>query len=1009
MHMGRRIGQLLALLAISSFGSSLLAAPVGVFENAVDIGQPPGPGSTVFDGARYTMRGSGADIWDGGDQFHFAYRRIFGDFQATIRITSRSTLPAGSGSWGRYGLMARWGLETNAKYSLISGVLPTVDAPQAAFGPFYQFRLYNGLNDGNRINYSVDPGTFPANGNKPNWMRLVRHGGTIYGYLAEDANSDGEPDRWCLVGSDSSLSSVPSLLVGVALHSQSGANLGTIVFDNVTFERPPDAIPLTCDEGAVFAQRDFTSGLGSGAKVAAPWSPYTPRVQGGRLNLTPETAFGVGAATWFDFGASTQELAADGFVAEFDAYMSRTGVIFGDVFPDLNPADGLTFAVVERGSEILGACPDRSEPRVARFTSSALPWSGAGCAPAVLTSDIGDLTPSFLSTNSVRSQGDIWSGGDSFLYQYASLTGDFDVAVELRSYAHSTGVGRWGKFGLMVRQTLDPTSRFTMVAAHGPSLEDPARMTGRTVHLDPGDVPMYESIFPAVGARPRFQRLTRRGNRVQGWVSDNPGLADGALNPYNDCNWIAGAVDDWGPAAPATLLVGFANSNHNSSGCAEQLIQYRGLPAARPSPVPLSDLVGFGGGGLGYGGGSLRGRTECHPSFAVELDNWVGGGEPGNEPFDGGSPTYDGNYHVGLDVNAEVSSIQTNVDHGVPTSYLPFIFDPANGVHVKVRYEPGGTVTTYIRSNVPPAAEYEVLSERIPPLAGPLLFGFTVGTGAATATQEVDNLVVRRIACTEQPRSAKKPVLIDLGNVTGGGDGSRHSLAPYAGVDQRNGTFVTAGFDGRINDNDGNYIAAGPAPFIDSVFFIEPRLPGRDPPQAITQSGVAYFFGPTDSTRSSWNFILKDRTGGLSAPGINVGGITDFTTSVGLHSAMGITYDLDALRATHGAENVQCFSTVWGLDNCATGDVNLYALLSQESGVISQRSFHATAGFLGDPAAPDSERRQVPHARDRLERERQLRSCDVRPGHCHGAALPFLLELHFHLGGFPGPRQYERR
>src|SRR4029450_8230175 len=65
MHMGRRIGQLLALLAISSFGSSLLAAPVGVFENAVDIGQPPGPGSTVFDGARYTMRGSGAGIWGG--------------------------------------------------------------------------------------------------------------------------------------------------------------------------------------------------------------------------------------------------------------------------------------------------------------------------------------------------------------------------------------------------------------------------------------------------------------------------------------------------------------------------------------------------------------------------------------------------------------------------------------------------------------------------------------------------------------------------------------------------------------------------------------------------------------------------------------------------------------------------------------------------------------------------------------------------------------------------------
>jgi hypothetical protein len=204
--------------------SPLAAGPVGLFDDAVDIGGPPAAGSTTLDGETYTLRGSGADIWDGGDQFHFAYRRVTGDFTATMRVTSRSTLPAGSGTWGRYGLMARWGLETSSKYSLVSCVLPTEEAPLGGWPPFYQFRIYHGLNDGNRINYWADDGTFPAEGRAPSWMRLVRNGSTLYGYLAEDANADGAPDAWCLVGSDSVGGLPPSLLVGPALR-QPGLDL----------------------------------------------------------------------------------------------------------------------------------------------------------------------------------------------------------------------------------------------------------------------------------------------------------------------------------------------------------------------------------------------------------------------------------------------------------------------------------------------------------------------------------------------------------------------------------------------------------------------------------------------------------------------------------------------------------------------------------------------------------------------------------------------------------------
>jgi hypothetical protein len=689
-----------------------LCAPVGVFDDAVDIGPPPVAGSTVLNGSTYTLRGTGDDIWDGGDQLHFAYKLVGGDFTATVRITRRDRTPAGSGQWGRHGLMARWSLDRNSKYSFVGTLLPTQDNPAAWHPPLYQFRRIHLQNDTNRINYWVDDGTFPNAGRLPTWMRLVRRGTAVYGYLAEDANGDGQPDRWCFAGSDSSPYMPEQLLVGVALQPQAGTNLGTIAVDSVTIERPGRSPPLDCEPGSVFASSDYSSGFGALApsvRIAVKSGAFTPAVTGGRLRLMQDGTFSASTAVWYDITGS-ETLTANGFLVEFDAFMVKPGLP-GDV----NPADGMTFAVVQAGS------------------------------------GLGDLT----------------------------------------------------------------------------------------------------------------------------------------------------------------------------------------------------QLGGDGGGAIGYGGSRLRELAECHPSFAVEMDNWVGGGEPGNEPFDAGAPNFDGRYHFGLDVNAEVSSIQTNADLGVATDLLPDAFDPA-GVHVRVRYSPDGQVDVFARSNRPFSAEYPVLSAALPPLAGPVIFGFTAGTGAATSTQEVDNLVVTSLSCAPPSGFTAAGYAIDLGNIAGGGDGARDLPAGFIGVDPRNGRFATAYVNGPVADSDpegdGLNPSPGDGPYIDSVFFIGPQHFGDFLlPQAITQSGLRYEFAQADEANSGSNMILKDRNGGVSSPGITVGSLTGFTTAVGIHASMGVTFDLDALRARHGAENVGCFSTVWGMDGCAGGDVNLYAVLSGDStGVIAARRFRAT-------------------------------------------------------------------
>ncbi|HZN60442.1 MAG TPA: C25 family cysteine peptidase, partial [Planctomycetota bacterium] len=195
---------------------------------------------------------------------------------------------------------------------------------------------------------------------------------------------------------------------------------------------------------------------------------------------------------------------------------------------------------------------------------------------------------------------------------------------------------------------------------------------------------------------------------------------------------------------------------------------------------------------------------------------------------------------------------------------------------------------------------------------------------------------------------------IDLGDVATGGDGTGTAPPANTGIDERTGDFTTDYFDGPVSMGDAVDDGRNPSPasdsaYIDSVFFIEPGLPGTGAAsQVITQSGVRFdSFRSTDGNGTGWNYILKNRNGGVSTPGIQVGGIAIPTGSaVGIHASMGITFDLNALRARHGADRVGCFESFWGMDNCDAGDVNLYAILSSDAGVIAggSRSFHALPG-----------------------------------------------------------------
>jgi TolB protein len=67
--------------------------PVGVFTDHADIGSPKISGSTGYDetSQTYTLQGAGYNIWFGRDEFHYAYKKLAGDFILTANFAFTGT------------------------------------------------------------------------------------------------------------------------------------------------------------------------------------------------------------------------------------------------------------------------------------------------------------------------------------------------------------------------------------------------------------------------------------------------------------------------------------------------------------------------------------------------------------------------------------------------------------------------------------------------------------------------------------------------------------------------------------------------------------------------------------------------------------------------------------------------------------------------------------------------------------------------------------------------------
>ncbi len=229
-RVSRMIHRALFALAAGSFMAPLTAQTW----NPADIGSVAATGSSSGSGSNHTVNGSGADIWETSDEFHFRYLTWTGDGTFTARVTGMTN----TDMWAKAGIMLRESLTPGSRHVTL-GV-----NPGTAAGLFARTAT-NGPTD-----FALGIYEIPQM-----WIRLQRRGGACSAYQSADGVT------WYQVGSAATVNLPATLYAGLAVTSHRDGVLCTATFSDVSFVAtggsppppPADGTFVSADIGAVGA------------------------------------------------------------------------------------------------------------------------------------------------------------------------------------------------------------------------------------------------------------------------------------------------------------------------------------------------------------------------------------------------------------------------------------------------------------------------------------------------------------------------------------------------------------------------------------------------------------------------------------------------------------------------------------------------------------------------------------------------------------------------------------
>jgi mono/diheme cytochrome c family protein/regulation of enolase protein 1 (concanavalin A-like superfamily) len=200
---------------ISSLHAATLTLPKGWSD--ADIGNVGVSGAANFLNGNFNLLGSGSDIWETTDGFHFTSKPLAGDGSITARVVSMQY----TDPWAKAGVMLRENNSPGAKYVFL--------AFTGQGGSVLQARA---AADG--LSASADG---PA-AKLPHWVRLTRTGEIFNGYIS------GDGTNWVAAGSVTN-SLNKTLSAGLALSAHNNAVLNSTLFDNVAVTGSKTSLPAT--------------------------------------------------------------------------------------------------------------------------------------------------------------------------------------------------------------------------------------------------------------------------------------------------------------------------------------------------------------------------------------------------------------------------------------------------------------------------------------------------------------------------------------------------------------------------------------------------------------------------------------------------------------------------------------------------------------------------------------------------------------------------------------------
>jgi hypothetical protein len=180
---------------------------------AADAGTVGLAGGNSLSNGTFTLNGSGDDIWNNADAFHYVQQPVGGPCEIRARVVNvQNTDP-----WAKAGVMLREGAAAGARNVAV--------VVTAGNGVAFQVRASTG---------AATTSTVLGGITAPRWVRLVRAPGNLFaGYYSSDATN------WNQIGTNTLVSMINGVSAGLAITAHNNASNCSAVFDNVAVNQAP--------------------------------------------------------------------------------------------------------------------------------------------------------------------------------------------------------------------------------------------------------------------------------------------------------------------------------------------------------------------------------------------------------------------------------------------------------------------------------------------------------------------------------------------------------------------------------------------------------------------------------------------------------------------------------------------------------------------------------------------------------------------------------------------------